>query len=79
MRTTSPSRGTTFHFVDAPPAKALEKARETAGGKDIRIGGGPTVLRDFLAAGLVDPAHIVDGGLAEWGIAPDADAPRTMM
>jgi dihydrofolate reductase len=51
--------GTTFHFVDSPPAQALEQAREAVGGKDIRIGGGPTVLRDFLAAGLVDHAHIV--------------------
>jgi dihydrofolate reductase len=51
--------GTTYHFVDASPAEALEAAREAAGGKDVRIGGGPTVIRDFLAAGLVDHAHIV--------------------
>jgi dihydrofolate reductase len=51
--------GTTFHFLDASPAQALETAREAAGGKDVRIGGGPTVIRDFLAAGLVDHAHIV--------------------
>src|SRR5262245_27824196 len=51
--------GTTYHFLDASPADALAKAREAAGGKDIRIGGGPTVIRDFLAAGLIDHAHIV--------------------
>ena len=51
--------GTTFHFLDASPAEALETAREAAEGKDVRIGGGPTVIRDFLAAGLVDHAHIV--------------------
>lgn len=51
--------GTTFHFLDAAPAEALEIAREAAGGKDVRIGGGPTTARDFLAAGLVDHAHIV--------------------
>ena len=51
--------GTTFHFLDASPAEALEKAREAADGKDIRIGGGPTVIRDFFAAGLIDHAHIV--------------------
>jgi dihydrofolate reductase len=51
--------GTTFHFVDASPAKALEMACEAAGGKDVRIGGGPTIIRDFLAAGLVDLAHFV--------------------
>jgi dihydrofolate reductase len=51
--------GTTFHFVDAPPAEALEKAREAADGQDVRIGGGPTVIRDFLAARLIDHAHVV--------------------
>jgi dihydrofolate reductase len=51
--------GTTFHFLDATPAEALEVARTAAGGQDVRIGGGPTVVRDFLAAGLVDHAHLV--------------------
>jgi dihydrofolate reductase len=51
--------GTTFHFLDASPAEALEAAREAAGGKDVRIGGGPTVARDFIAAGLVDHIHVV--------------------
>jgi len=51
--------GTTFHFLDASPAEALEVAREAAGGQDVRIGGGVTMLRDYLAAGLVDHMHIV--------------------
>ena len=51
--------GTTFHFIDASPAEALETAREAANGQDVRIGGGPTVIRDFLAAGLVDYMHAV--------------------
>jgi dihydrofolate reductase len=51
--------GTTFHFLDAAPAKALDAAREAADGQDVRIGGGPTVARDFLAAGLVDHMHLV--------------------
>ncbi len=51
--------GTTFHFIDAPPAEALEVAREAAGGQDVRIGGGPTVVRAFLAEGLVDHMHVV--------------------
>lgn len=51
--------GTTFHFLDASPAEALAVAREAAGGKDVRIGGGPTVARDFIAAGLVDHVHLV--------------------
>jgi dihydrofolate reductase len=51
--------GTTFHFLDASPAEALDAAREAADGQDVRIGGGPTVVRDFLAAGLVDHMHVV--------------------
>ena len=51
--------GTTFHFLDAAPAEALDAAREAADGQDVRIGGGPTVVRDFLAAGLVDHLHLV--------------------
>jgi dihydrofolate reductase len=51
--------GTTFHFLDASPAEALEAARAAAGGQDVRIGGGPTMVRDFLAAGLVDHVHLV--------------------
>jgi dihydrofolate reductase len=51
--------GTTFHFLDTSPAEALEAAREAAGGQDVRIGGGAAVIRDFLAAGLVDHLHAV--------------------
>lgn len=51
--------GTTFHFLDASPAEALEVAREAAGDLDVRIGGGPTTVRDFLAADLIDHLHIV--------------------
>ena len=51
--------GTTFHFVDASPAEVLATARAAANGLGVRIGGGATVIRDFLAAGLLDHAHIV--------------------
>ncbi len=51
--------GTVFHFIDASPAEALETARTAADGQDVRIGGGPTTVRDFLAAGLVDHLHVV--------------------
>ena len=51
--------GTVFHFVDASPHEALELAREAAGDLDVRIGGGPTTIRDFLAADLVDVLHVV--------------------
>lgn len=50
--------GTTFHFIAATPAEALQQASAVAGGKDVRIGGGPTVVRDFLKAGLVDRLHV---------------------
>jgi len=50
--------GTTFHFLDAPPAEALQAAREAAGGQDVRIGGGPTTIREYFKAGLIDHAHI---------------------
>jgi len=49
--------GTTFHFLDAAPADALEVARGAAAGQDVRIGGGPTMMRAFIAAGLVDHLH----------------------
>ena len=51
--------GTTFHFINASPAEAVEAARKVAGGKDIRLGGGPTMLREFIKAGVVDHMHIV--------------------
>lgn len=51
--------GTTFHFIKASPAEALEQAREAADGLDVRIGGGPTVIRNFLSEGLVDLLHVV--------------------
>ena len=51
--------GTTFHFLDATPAEALDAARAASDGQDVRIGGGPSVVRDFLAAGLVDHMHVV--------------------
>lgn len=51
--------GTTFHFVSASPAEALRSARQAANGLDVRIGGGPSTIREFLAAGLVDHMHMV--------------------
>ena len=51
--------GTTFDFLDASPAQALAQARQAAAGGDVRIGGGPATIREFLAAGLIDYAHIV--------------------
>ena len=50
--------GTTFHFLAASPREALDLALRAAGGTDVRIGGGPTVVREFLKAGLVDKLHV---------------------
>jgi dihydrofolate reductase len=49
---------TTFHFLDAMPAEALERAKADAGGKDVRLGGGVTTVREFLDADLVDAMHV---------------------
>ena len=45
--------GTTFHFMEASPAEALAAAREAAGALDVRIGGGPSTIREFLAVDLI--------------------------
>jgi dihydrofolate reductase len=50
--------GTTFHFLSASPQEVLAEAVAVAGGKDVRVGGGATVARDFLRAGLVDRLHV---------------------
>jgi dihydrofolate reductase len=50
--------GTTFHFVNDGIQAALGRAREVAGGKDIRIGGGAHTIQQFLGAGLVDELHV---------------------
>lgn len=49
---------TTFHFLDATPADALERAKDAANGKDVRLGGGVTTIREFIDADLVDAMHI---------------------
>jgi dihydrofolate reductase len=50
--------GTTFHFVTDGIHAALERAREAAGGKDVRVGGGASTVRQYLRAQLVDDLHI---------------------
>jgi dihydrofolate reductase len=51
--------GTTFHFLDATPSDALRVAFRAAAGQDVRIGGGPTMAREFIGNGLVDHIHVV--------------------
>jgi len=51
--------GTTFHFVTDGIHAALERATAAAGGKDIRVGGGVSTVRQYLQAGLIDDLHLV--------------------
>jgi len=51
--------GTTFHFVTDGIHAALERAREAAGGLDVRLGGGTATVRQYLQAGLIDELHLV--------------------
>lgn len=50
---------TTFHFVTGGIEAALERAREAAAGKDVRIGGGVSTIRQYLQANLIDEMHLV--------------------
>jgi dihydrofolate reductase len=49
---------TTFHFVTDGLGVALQMAREAAGDKDVRIGGGVETVRQALQAGMVDEMHL---------------------
>lgn len=50
--------GTTFYFITGGIREALARAREAAAGKDVRIGGGPDTIRQYLREGLIDELHI---------------------
>jgi dihydrofolate reductase len=50
--------GTVFHFVTDGIAAALERAKDVAGAKDIRVGGGVSVVRQYLQARLLDELHL---------------------
>lgn len=50
--------GTTFHFVRTTPEETLALAVKAAGDLDVRIGGGVSVVREYLAAGVVDRLHV---------------------
>jgi dihydrofolate reductase len=51
--------GTTFYFVTDGIHAALERAKEAAQGKDLRLGGGVATIRQYLTAGLIDEIHLV--------------------
>jgi dihydrofolate reductase len=50
--------GTSFHFVTGGIHEALERAKQAAGDRDIRIGGGVQTVRQYLRAGLIDEMHL---------------------
>ena len=50
--------GTTFHFVTDGIHAALDAAKKAAGDLDVRIGGGPDTVRQYLRAGLIDELHL---------------------
>jgi dihydrofolate reductase len=50
--------GTEFRFVTGDIHSALEQATAAAGGRDVRLGGGASTIRQFLAAGLIDEMHL---------------------
>lgn len=51
--------GTSFRFVDGSPDEVLHAAQHAAKGEDVRIGGGPSTVRQFLEADLIDFMHLV--------------------
>ena len=50
--------GTTFYFVTAGIQEALQRAKQAAGQKDVKIGGGVSTVRQYLQAGLIDSLHL---------------------
>src|SRR5437773_349491 len=50
--------GTVFHFVTDGIQAALERAKKAAGGKDVRVGGGVSTVRQYLKARLIDELHL---------------------
>jgi dihydrofolate reductase len=50
--------GTTFHFVTGGIHEALERAKDAAGARDVRLGGGVATTRQYLEARLVDEMHL---------------------
>ena len=61
-KTLAMAGGTTFHFVTGGILEALRLAKEAAGARDVRIGGGAATIRQYVREGLIDELHL--------GIAP---------
>lgn len=50
--------GTTFHFRSAPIQDVLAEAVAASGGRDVRVGGGASTVREHVRVGLVDDLHV---------------------
>ena len=50
--------GTTFYFVTGGIDEALRLAKQAAGDKDVKIGGGVSTVRQYLKAGAIDSLHV---------------------
>jgi dihydrofolate reductase len=50
--------GTVFHFITGGIHETLMRAKEAAAGKDVRVGGGASTIRQYLAAKLIDELHL---------------------
>ncbi|MES0137175.1 dihydrofolate reductase family protein [Mesorhizobium sp. M0016] len=50
--------GTIFRFVAGGIHAALEQAKAAAGGKDVRVGGGVSTIRQYLKEKLIDELHL---------------------
>jgi len=50
--------GTIFHFITGGIHEAMKRAKEAAGERDVRIGGGASTIRQYLTAGLIDEMHL---------------------
>lgn len=70
---------TTFHFVTGGIHEALDRASEAAGGRDVRIGGGPHTIRQYLRAGPIDELRVAIAPVLRGGGEPlfeGLDLPR---
>ena len=50
--------GTTFHFVTDGIHSALQRAKDAAKSRDVRIGGGVATIQQYLRARLIDELHL---------------------
>lgn len=70
---------TIFHFVSGEPADVLAQAKAAADGRDVRLGGGASTIRQFIDAGLVDTMHVavapfaLGAGTRLWALPSELD------